>query len=332
MDAMVSVIVPVYRVEDYLDKCIESIIGQVYSNLEIILVNDGSPDNCGEICDDYAKKDKRIKVVHKKNGGLSDARNYGIEVATGKYILFVDSDDWVELDTAGYLVDLALINSSDIVTVTYAPVYEGSLPTPDSGTYRVRNLDPAEALSDALYGSDSTLHAWGKLYKRSLFKNVRFPVGRLYEDAGTTYKLIAKSKKVTVSSAKKYYYLQRQGSITKSGFYPQMMDSLYFAREMLGFVEKNQRKSLSAVRSYVFMSAVYMLGAIVQSGKLHVYPEDVMRCTQEIKKHKISVLFNHNVKPKMRFFAMVSLFGVPLVIAMYRVKKAVKGRGGRKYD
>ena len=110
----VSIIIPVYKVEKYIDKCIQSIMNQTYRNIEIILVDDGSPDSCGEICDYYAKKDNRVKVVHKMNGGLSDARNYGIEVATGKYILFVDSDDWVELDTAGYLVDLALINSSDI--------------------------------------------------------------------------------------------------------------------------------------------------------------------------------------------------------------------------
>lgn len=210
---LISVIIPIYNVEKYLKKCIDSIINQTYKNLEIILVDDGSPDNCGKICDEYAKKDQRIRVIHKKNGGLSDARNAGIDIAKGKYIGFVDSDDYIETDMYEYLYNILIENSSDISICDYEYYYEKNNTIGKSNNVKMNEtVDKKEALR-RLMGNSIGNYAWNKLYKRDLFNNVRYPVGRKMEDCGTTYKLFYLSNKITIGNERKYYYLQRDDSI-----------------------------------------------------------------------------------------------------------------------
>ena len=210
---LISVIVPIYNVEKYLKKCIDSIINQTYKNLEIILVDDGSPDNCGKICDEYAKNDKRIKVIHKKNGGLSDARNAGIDIAKGKYIGFVDSDDYIVSDMYEYLYNILIENSSDISICDYEYYYEKNNIIGKSNNVKINEtVDKKEALR-RLMGNSIGNYAWNKLYKRDLFNDVRYPVGKKMEDCGTTYKLFYLSNKITIGNERKYYYLQRDDSI-----------------------------------------------------------------------------------------------------------------------
>ena len=143
---LISVIVPIYNVEKYLDRCVDSIINQTYKNLEIILVDDGSPDNCPQMCDDYAKKDSRIKVVHKENGGLSDARNVGMEVATGEYVSFIDSDDYISLDFYETLLETIVDNDSDIVECGVVKFYEDNSFDKYSDDLKVTNYDTVDGL------------------------------------------------------------------------------------------------------------------------------------------------------------------------------------------
>ncbi len=211
---LISVIVPVYKVEPYLRKCLNSIVNQTYRELQIILIDDGSPDNCGKICDEYAVKDDRIVVVHKENGGLSSARNAGLEIAEGKYIGFVDSDDWIELDMYEYLFDRAEKTGAEIAVCAF--MVESKRKTSKFGYSEEQFFDSRKAIEELLKDKHMTSHAWNKLYIRKLFDGVRYPVGRVYEDIATTYKLYEKAKYVSVGMEIKYHYRQNSEGITLS--------------------------------------------------------------------------------------------------------------------
>ena len=197
---MVSIIIPVYNVEKYIERMLATIVKQTYKSLEIILVDDGSTDSCGKICDEWAKKDNRIVVIHKKNGGLSSARNVGINIARGEYLFFCDSDDYISKNCVEYLYNTICNNQADIVVGNYI---ETSLDNQGFNIYKVDEhvLSGKQAIKE-IYGKNNVqmVTAWGKIYKASLFDNIRYPVGLLHEDEGTTYKLYYKCKKVIVSN------------------------------------------------------------------------------------------------------------------------------------
>ena len=199
---VVSLIVPVYKVEAYLPKCIDSLIGQTYQNLQIILVDDGSPDNCGAICDQYAKMDARITVVHKENGGLSDARNAGLPFVTGEYIYFVDSDDAIKHDAIERALEIAREFDADVVVSTR----NGA-----NNTHKKTVMSGEEAFREMLL--TYFWEAWGKLYKTSLVSERNFEKGKLYEDIAYTPYVLLKAKKVVLFDDGAYYYTVREDSI-----------------------------------------------------------------------------------------------------------------------
>lgn len=218
MNPKISVIVPVYNVESYIKKCVDSIICQSYSNLEIILIDDGSPDNCPDICDRYLEKDPRVKVVHKQNGGLSDARNAGIGIATGDYISFVDSDDWIDKDYFEILYNLLIESESEISICNFKWVYPDRIESQKCDCeFAVWTNE--EALKH--YYDDMNVNmviSVAKLYKSELFTGVRFPVGKIHEDEFTTHKLLFKAKRIVFTARPLYNYFQRSSSITGQGF------------------------------------------------------------------------------------------------------------------
>lgn len=231
MEKCVSVIVPIYNVEAYLKRAVDSIIDQTYSGLEIILVDDGSPDNCGKICDDYAKKDNRIKVIHKENGGLSDARNAGLDAATGDYIAFVDSDDYIAEDFVETLLLELEKHDADVsmcsYRVTSSTEFDGSI-WEESGNHEVEVCDRTELLSN-LYDAnhrDATyfIVAWNKLYKASLWEGIRFPKGKIHEDEATTYRIYDRASKGVYMHRPLYGYFSAPESITRSRFYLKRLD------------------------------------------------------------------------------------------------------------
>ena len=218
-EALVSVIVPVYKVEQYLNKCVDSIINQTYKNLEIFLVDDGSMDNCPKMCDDYAKKDKRIKVIHKKNGGLSSARNAALDVFSGEYVTFVDSDDWIEKTYVEELYKAIKANDCDLAVCSVNRCTESGEIVKQSVFFNGDKKFEKNEVFDAFWNTkDKRLSswAWGKLYHKSIFKKLRYPVGINYEDA---YVLTDVCKNITkgvvaISSKLYNYVVKRQGSIT----------------------------------------------------------------------------------------------------------------------
>ena len=226
MQEVISVIVPVYKVEKYLERCVSSITGQTYKNLEIILVDDGSPDRCPQMCDEWAEHDSRIKVVHKENGGLSDARNAGLKIAAGQYISFIDSDDWIESEMYERMVRAMNRDKSDIAACSVRMVWEdGShtqmlVQTPDSV------LDRVEAQKALLLEDLIKQPVWYKLYKRGCVKNILFDVGRYHEDVYWSYKALGSAERVSLIAYIGYNYLQRNDSIMGVGYSLKRLDSL----------------------------------------------------------------------------------------------------------
>lgn len=218
MSDLISVVIPVYNVEQYLRRCVDSVLKQTYKKLEIILINDGSTDTSGDICDEYSLFDPRIKVIHKNNGGLSDARNTGIEVASGLHITFIDSDDWVSANYIEVLYNLLIIKDSDISMCNFQklPAQNISKNRDNIEIYEFTNIEALNELVGKYY--IQMVVTWGKLYKYGLFKEIRFPFGKIHEDEFTTYKLLYKANKVVFTTEPLVYYWQRSDSITGSGF------------------------------------------------------------------------------------------------------------------
>jgi Glycosyltransferases involved in cell wall biogenesis len=219
----ISVIVPVYRVEPYLRKCIDSICNQTFRNLEIILINDGSPDSCGDICEEYAKKDERIIVIHKENGGLSDARNAGIPYATGDYIIFIDSDDYMELDMLAYLYSNIQKFHADVSTCRAFDVYDSQIQAPEFAEEIVA-CNAEEFYAYILRGTKVCGEIWNKLFKKETIEGLSFPKGKLYEDIFFTADFVQNIKVACVGTSPKYYYIHRADSITGKPYRRQIID------------------------------------------------------------------------------------------------------------
>lgn len=210
----VSVVIPVYNVEEYLKECLDSVVNQTYGDLEILLVDDGSTDGSSKICDSYAARDSRITVVHQANAGLSAARNKGIDLASSKYITFIDSDDVIALNFIELLMNKIESENADIAECDFLDFFS-DLPSFDSDeTFSLKT--GMQSLHDLYDISARNVTAWGKIYKTELFSSVRYPVGKTHEDVFTTYKLFYFAKKVVQLKSRLYYYRKRSGSITAS--------------------------------------------------------------------------------------------------------------------
>lgn len=219
MNDKISVVVPIYNVEKYLKRCIESIIDQSYENIEIILVDDGSPDCCGKMCDSYLSVDSRIKVIHQENRGLSEARNSGIEKASGKYIVFIDSDDYIAENMIEKLYENIIRYDAQISCCGHCDIYEDSgVVIEPSKPENIKIMTAEEALSEFLFTDVVDVVAWNKLYSIDLFKNVRYKSGKYFEDHFTTYKLIDQANRIVNTTMPLYFYCKRSASIGGSSF------------------------------------------------------------------------------------------------------------------
>lgn len=223
MNPKISVIIPVYNVEKYLNRCLDSVIKQSYQNLEIILVDDGSTDNSSKICDEYAQKDKRIVVLHKENGGLSDARNKGIDICTGNYISFIDSDDWLENGFYEYVYQN--LENNDLLIFNY---YLSDDRKKKLIKYRDidLNLEKEKCISELIKANIQS-YAWNKVYKIYLFANIRFPKGKNYEDQAIMHLIIDKCQKIKYCNKAFYNYYQNPKSITHTINYKNYKDFFY---------------------------------------------------------------------------------------------------------
>ena len=235
----VSVIIPIYNVENYLNRCVESIVNQTYKNMEIILIDDGSPDNCPKMCDEWAIIDSRIKAIHKKNGGLSDARNAGMEIAAGEYISFIDSDDYISQDFFETLLLVMEKENSDIVECSVVKFYEDDRFEEFSDDLAVTTFETESALSGLIAENPFHQHVWNKIYKADCVNDILFPVGKLNEDEFWTYQVFGKAKKVTKMNKTMYFYLQRNNSIMGENYNIRRLDALEGKANRQEYIEKN---------------------------------------------------------------------------------------------
>lgn len=302
---LISIVVPIYKVEKYLDKCVDSIVSQTYDNLEIILVEDGSPDNCPKMCDEWAKKDKRIRVIHKENGGLSDARNKGIEVAKGEYITFVDSDDYIENDYVEFLYENLTNNNADISMGKQYVRYPNK--TLNTGSGNIYIVNSHYCLDKLLYGEDFDVSAWAKLYKIELFKTVRFPKGRIFEDTATTYKLIDLSNKIVLNSKPIYNYIIRDDSITTRGFSEKKMELISATKEMCEYIENKYPDLKSGCDRRMMYSYLSTLTQLVKSGdKNNKHKKELF---EYIKQNRKKILKDKRIPKRDRFALYATYLG-----------------------
>ncbi|MCO4485676.1 Exopolysaccharide biosynthesis transcriptional activator EpsA [Streptococcus infantarius subsp. infantarius] len=306
MKPLLSVIVPVYNVEKYLKRCLESILVQSWNDYEIILVDDGSTDSSAQICDLYAEKYEMIRVIHKENKGLSDTRNRGIEKASGEYVYFPDSDDWLEPNTFSELSDVIEELTYDIISFNreFVTSEEDKLISAKS---RIQKLSGKQALLEMLNQGDVTGFANDKIYRKKLFldNDIEFPVGKYYEDLGTNYKLFLKATKVYVTNQKYYHYLiTNPDSITQSWNEQKLQDMFGFYREIYYSPlvrEKFEELEIEILQAYYINGLIHILSSLYKSNISAQYSDIEKDIKQEIVKNSLGVTKLLNQPNKIKY-------------------------------
>ena len=259
MNDLISIIVPIYKVEQYLERCLDSILQQTYSNYELILVDDGSPDKCGEICEEYARRDNRVRVIHKSNGGLSDARNVGISISKGEFIAFIDSDDWVAPEYLACMIGALKKTKSDIcecgVIRTDGILDESVISNEDESLLQTYNVENAleELICDGIFHQ----YVWNKLYRRKCICRIDFPVGKTHEDEFWTYQVFGKAKTIVKIERKLYYYFQRSGSIMGEKYNLRRLDVLEAKEQRQKYMQENYPTLAESAGINLFISCIY---------------------------------------------------------------------------
>ena len=311
----ISVIVPVYKVERFLSKCVASICGQTYPNLEILLIDDGSPDNCGAMCDAYAREDSRIHVIHKENGGLSSARNAGIEAATGSYLAFVDSDDWIAPDYCETLLMAALENHVKLVCCGRYDVEEATgVQTVGLCPPRQEIVSGQELVSRIFQWDGMDSAAWDKLYHKSLFQEIRYPVGVYYEDIPTTYRLGLLAQSAALIPKPLYYYFHRAGSITGQAISKKTFVLSEHARKIYADICQNAPE-LSNQAQFLLARSLYSNVLVVEIAPAQVrreFSEQYRQCRKELASNLKALLQNPFFPRQMKTTAVL------MVLRLYR--------------
>lgn len=258
MSYKISIIVPNYKTELYIHKCIDSILSQTFKEFELILVDDGSPDRCGEICDEYAKNDCRIKVIHKENGGYSSAINAGLGIAEGEYIGIVDGDDYIDRGMYEALYNLAREYDADVVECNYYKVEKNNI-YPARKSAKIQVGDNLFALGRFIKG-DSRPELWSKIYKKELFADLRLPYGKIYSDAFIVLKILYILKKYVYTGDCKYFYVQREGSVMSQKAYSiKKLESMEFEEERFYFLkDKLNDKSILNLLEYRYFENMFL--------------------------------------------------------------------------
>ncbi|MBP3818877.1 MAG: glycosyltransferase family 2 protein [Butyrivibrio sp.] len=292
MGPLISVIIPVYNVEEYLKECIDSVINQTYQRLEIILVDDGSSDASGKICDEYVKEDNRIKVIHKENGGLSDARNMGLDVCCGEYISFVDSDDWISTKMFERLVQVIKKEKADVVFFHSAYVYGKSIKSSSFDKYKVLE-NKHDMIKEMFVGKGQTIAACLKIYHRRIFDNNRFLVGKTNEDAFIILDIIERTNRMVIIPDVLYYYRQRIGSITRTKKWNKnIMDTVLAYKYNMDIITNKYPESIDAAEKRLLWA--YCISLSLAAGTVdyqeHLVEIDELR--HEFKRNFFQVFRN----------------------------------------
>ncbi len=303
----ISVIIPVYNVEKYLKRCLDSVITQTYENMEIILIDDGSMDSSGAICDRYAKKDERIRVIHKENGGLSDARNAGVKIASGEYITYIDSDDYIEPDNLQTLYQNLKQTGADVSIGALQYVYENDkVKKKERKKFQISVWSAEETLHNMLLQQKITTSVCGVLSKKEYWEKVRFPKGKICEDMGTSYKIYSQAKKIVYTEKIIYYYYMRLGSIQNGGFSKSKMDELEMVSECKRFLDLRYPRLKEATTNRLISVCFHILFFM---DDFKEEPLASKKLVSIIKKQRLRMILGRDVNKKVRFGCLCTYLG-----------------------
>lgn len=324
MESLVSIIIPIYKVEKYLDKCLQSVTNQTYKNLEIILVDDGSPDNCPFMCDEWAKRDSRVIVVHQQNQGLSGARNTGTKIAKGEYILYVDSDDWIEYNMIEKLY-VAIVETSADMSICGVKRSDGKNEYKESWFDKDQILSKEEAFFELIRGKKITSYVWNKLFKANIIKKVEFPLGKLYEDTRMMHNVFNLCSKVAIVKEYLYNYFVRSDSITGTISFNNRLELFESLAERHNYVKEVMPKyqEITFFQLANRISSEVIRCSITKNDK-EKYKVELYKIEKFLKGKSVydCIMKNGTIKDKVfyflaRFFPVLGRF-------FYRVAKYVK--------
>ncbi len=316
---LVSVIVPIYNLEQYLEKCIRSLLAQTYTNLEIFLVDDGSKDSSGEICEKFSALDQRIIVIHQQNAGAAAARNAALDVCKGDYITFVDGDDYIDAHYVQNLVEQLERHGAQISICGWQDVYESTVveERPLVGEEEIYNTE--QALENLMYQRKFDTAMWSKLYKRELFDGIRFPLGNLYEDIAIIYKVFCRADVISYMDYKGYFYLLREQGTTLQTFKAKKMDLIDVVDEMKAYLIGAYPGIRSAVLCK-YVRANFHIYLQIPAGKEQYYAEK-KRIEENIKAYRREVLGDKNAQRGTKVALLCSYISLPLLVRFKSLKQ-----------
>lgn len=309
MKKKVSIIVPIYNVEKYLKRCIDSILKQTYKELEIILVDDGSTDSSGLICEEYKENENRIKVIHKNNGGLSSARNAGLDIATGAYLTFIDSDDWIAENHIEQIMNALEAKSADIA-VCGIVVIDGKTSNVYKSVDNICEFTSYDAIDNILMGGSIDVSACNKVYKNEVFNNVRYPEGENNEDAAVIIDILSKVKKIVQIPDNSYYYYQRKGSISKTPILKDYYNQMKHAEDIYQKCIRISMLFSEKAKYYVFNQILSILKLMIKRKQVFEYKRDyisfIIKMNEYETKHFKAQL---SIKRKL-LYRIIKIFGL----------------------
>lgn len=312
---LISVIVPVYNVAPYIEDCLKCILNQTYENIEIILVDDGSTDGSGDICDSFSKKDVRIRVCHQKNSGVSVARNTGVSIAKGEYIAFIDSDDCVAPNLLEYLYQLIKRHSVDIGICGHVHCFNrNEISFREESEQKI--YDKEDAIVELLYQKSFLTSLWGKIFPRSYFEDIRFPEGMIFEDSAVVYKLFDKATKIAYGNAGIYAYIHREKSITTKIFSKSDCDILPICEDMEAYFANRSDALKKASMAYHGASAfrIYM-----NAPKGQGFDDQINNATTFLNQNCKILLKDKNIRRKMKVALLLYRYARPFMTIAYRM-------------
>lgn len=302
----ISIIIPVYNVEKYIKRCLESILAQTFKDYEVILVDDGSTDKSSEICNEYALKDSRIKVIHQKNSGASAARNAGLKIAGGEYIGFIDSDDYIAKDMYETLYKLITKYNTDIAICGLLHEYKNYTvdPYPHEEESKISGL---EALKIALIGKKFSVNVYNKIYKKDLFKDIQFPKLKFAEDGYVLTRILYKAKSVAYNTSPKYFWQHHKGSVTNSSFDKREWETVKVYTENLNFIKENCPSLILEATCRYYLAYFWLIDKIALSkGPLPKY--DLKKAIKVLRKDYFKIISNPYFSFKRKISITVLLF------------------------
>lgn len=303
MDNLISVIVPVYNIEEYIGRCIESVLNQTYKNFELLLIIDGATDNSKCICDMWSEKDDRIRVIYKENGGVSSARNYGIKEAQGDYLTFVDGDDYINTEMLEQLLNNMISNDSDVsmcdLCVVHLDGNKSRVDMPDQvfeKKYLIENYFDNPNIKELLWGPCQ------KLFKKQIIKNLSFKKYALGEDILFIFEVIQKINILSYVNYEGYYYDHREGSASKSAFSRKRFDYIYAAKDVVSICEKNAPYAVETANNWLFKNSLVLFRSIIINNAKKDYPQEFNELKEYLKKNKGKYFRCLNKKRKIDYY------------------------------